>query len=114
MLKFLVIVQTATKGFDTMKIKLTTEDDENESPAAMTPTKKTKEDLERKKMSLLDRAVGILKEVNEAPTAAELSEEDAFGITAVKICCAKPSSLQEPGTISPVDGLTVSTTRGGT
>ena len=84
MLKFLVIVQTATKGFDTMKIKLTTEDDENESPAAMTPTKKTKEDLERKKMSLLDRAVGILKEVNEAPTAAELSEEDAFGMVVAK------------------------------
>ena len=46
MLKFLVILQTATKGFDTMKIKLTTEDDENESPATMTPTKKTKEDLD--------------------------------------------------------------------
>ena len=38
MLKFLVIVYNATKGFDTMKIKLT-EDDENVSPA-ITPTKK--------------------------------------------------------------------------
>ena len=85
MLKFLVIVQNATKGFDTMKIKVTTEDDENDSPATMTPTKKTKEDLDRKRMSLLDRAVGILKEVNEAPTpAAELSEEDAFGMVVVR------------------------------
>ena len=35
-------------------------------------------------MSLLDRAVGILKEVNEAPTAAELFEEDAFGMVVAK------------------------------
>ena len=52
MLKFLVIVYNATKGFDTMKIKLT-EDDENVSPAT-TPTKKIKEDCgktERSKRS---------------------------------------------------------------
>ena len=68
-----------------MKIKVTTEDDENDSPATMTPTKKTKEDLDRKRMSLLDRAVGILKEVNEAPTpAAELSEKDAFGMVVAR------------------------------
>jgi len=73
MLKFLIIVHNATKGFDTMKIKVT-EDDENEFPATMTPTKKTKEDFDRKRMKLLHRAVGILKKVNEAPTtAAELS-----------------------------------------
>ena len=83
MLKFLIIVHNATKGFDTMKIKLT-EDDENESPA-ITPTKKTKEDFDRKRMSVLDRAVGILQEVNEAPaTAAELSEEDAFGMVVAR------------------------------
>jgi len=85
MLKFLVIVQNATKGFDTMKIKVTTEDNENESPATMTPTKKTKEDFDRKRMLLLDRAVGILKEVNEAPTpAAKLSEEYTFGMVVAR------------------------------
>ena len=80
MLELLIIVHSATKGFDTMKIKLT-EDDENEFPA-INPTKKTKEDFDRKRMSVLDRAVGIiLKEVNEAPaTAAELFEKDAFGM----------------------------------
>ena len=85
MLKFFIIVQNATKGFDTMKMKVA-QDDENESPpATMTPTKKTKEDFDRKRMTLLDRAVGILKGVNEAPTtAAELSEEDAFGMVVAR------------------------------
>ena len=83
MLKFLIIVHNAPKGLDTMKVMLT-EDDENESPA-ITPTKKTKKDFDRKKMSVLDRPVGILKEVNEAPaTAAELSEEDAFGMVVAR------------------------------
>ena len=83
MLKFLIIVHNATKGFDTMKITLP-EDHENESPG-ITPTKKTKEDFDRKRMSVLDRAVGILKEVNEAPTTtAELSEEDAFGMVVAR------------------------------
>ena len=68
MLKFLIIVNNATKGFDTMKIKVM-QDDENEfPPTTMTPTKKTKVDFDRKRMTLLDRAVGILKEVNKAPT----------------------------------------------
>ena len=84
-LKFLVIVHNATKGFDTMKAIKVTEDDENESPATMTPTKKTKEDFNRKRMTLLDRAVRVLKEVNEAPaTAAELSEEEAFGVVVAR------------------------------
>jgi len=78
MLKFLIF-QNATKGFDTMKIKVTTEDDENESPATMTPTKTTKKDFDRMRMSLLNKAVAIFREVNELPTpAAELSEEDAL------------------------------------
>ena len=51
----------------------------------MTPTKKIKVDFDRKRMTLLDRAVGILKEVNEAPTtAAQLSEEDAFGMVVAR------------------------------
>lgn len=83
MLKFLIIVNSATKGFDTMEVK-STEDAENESPA-ITPTKKTKGDLERKRMSVLDRAVGILKEVHEAPTTApELTEEEAFGMVVAR------------------------------
>lgn len=82
MLKFLVIVHNSTKGFDTMKAIKVTEDDENESPATMTPMKKTKEDFNRKRMTLLDRAAG---EVNEAPaTAAELSEEEAFGVVVAR------------------------------
>ena len=52
MLKFLIIVRKATEGFDTMKIKVTTEDDENESPATMTPTKKTNEDFDSSKENL--------------------------------------------------------------
>ena len=51
MLKFLIIVWKATEGFDTMKIKVTTEDDKNESPAIMTPTKKTNEDFDRMRIS---------------------------------------------------------------
>ena len=51
MLKFLIIVWKTTEGFDTMKIKVTTEDDKNESPATMTPTKKTNEDFDRKRIS---------------------------------------------------------------
>ena len=36
-------------------------------------------------MSVLDRAVGILKEGNEGPsTAVELSEEDAFGMVVAR------------------------------
>ena len=52
MLKFLVIVHNATKGFDTMKTIKVTEDDENEFPATMTPTQKTKEDFDRNRMTL--------------------------------------------------------------
>ena len=90
MLKFLVIVHSATKGLDTMKTIKVTEDDENESPATMTPTKKTKEDFDRKRVTVLDRAMGVLKEVNEVPaTAAELSEEEAFGMVV-----ARTSSLE--------------------
>lgn len=37
MLKFLVIVHNATKGFDTMKTIKVTEDDQNECPATVTP-----------------------------------------------------------------------------
>lgn len=67
------------KGLSYNEKRIKTEDDENESPATMTPMKKTEEDFDRKRMSLLYQAVGILKEVNETPTpAAELSEEDAF------------------------------------
>lgn len=85
MLKLLFIVHNATKGFDTMKTVKVTKDDENESPATMTPTKKTKKDFDRKRMTLLDRAVGVLKEVNEAPaTAAEFSEEEAFGLVVAR------------------------------
>lgn len=47
----LIIVRKATEGFDKMKIKVTTEDDENEFPATMTPTKKTNEDFDRKRIS---------------------------------------------------------------
>ncbi|XP_068707610.1 uncharacterized protein [Montipora foliosa] len=84
MLKFLIIVNNATKGFDTMKIKVT-QDDENEFPPATMTPKKTKVGFDRKRMTLLDRAVGILKEVNEAPTtAAELSEEDMFGMVVAR------------------------------
>ncbi|XP_068742354.1 uncharacterized protein [Montipora capricornis] len=84
MLKFLIIVNNATKGFDTMKIKVT-QDDENEFPPATMTPKKTKVDFDHKRMTLLDRAVGILKEVNEAPTtAAELSEEDTFGMVVAR------------------------------
>lgn len=83
MLKFLIIVQNATKGFDIIKIKVKTEDDENKSPATMTPTKKTK--TERECHSSMELCVGILKEVNEAPTpATELSEEDAFGMVVAR------------------------------
>jgi len=35
-------------------------------PATMTSMKKTKEDFDLKRMTLLDRAAGISKEVNEA------------------------------------------------
>lgn len=83
MLKFLAIVHNATKG--AMKAIKVTEDDENESPATMTPTKKTKEDLNRKRMTLLDRVVVVLKEVNKAPArAAELSEEEALGVVVAR------------------------------
>lgn len=44
--------------------------------------------------SLLDRAVGILKEVNEAPTpTVELSEEDTFGMVVAR--CLFEAKFQE-------------------
>lgn len=67
MLKFLIIIHNATRSFDTMRIKLT-KVQENESPA-ITLTKKTKEDFDQKRMSVVDSADWILK-VNEAPTTA--------------------------------------------
>ena len=77
LLKFLVIVNNGTKGFDTMK-RPSTEDVENEENK--TP-KKIKEELERKRLLVLDKAVGIL---TNQTLAAALSEEEAFGMVVAK------------------------------
>lgn len=90
MLNFLVIVHNATKGFNTMEIKLT-EDGENLS-VTINPVKKIKEDFNQKRMSVLNRAVGLLKEVNEVPTTVvEPSKQDTVGMVVTKtLACSSP------------------------
>ncbi|KAJ7377195.1 hypothetical protein OS493_030395 [Desmophyllum pertusum] len=76
---------STTKGFDTMKKALTSievVEDDNGISAAKTPKKMLRQEFEKKKMLVLNKAVGI---VNEHKKASEpLSEEEHFGMIVAK------------------------------
>ena len=88
-LKFLATINTnfsTTKGYNTMNKESTsceTVEDGDEIATVKTP-KKMRGEVEKKKMLVLDKAVGILTEHNKATEPKQLTEEDYFCMLVAK------------------------------
>ena len=88
-LKFLATINTNvshTKGYDTMNKASTscvTVEDTDEIATVKTP-KKMRGEVEKKKMLVLDKAVGILNEHNKTTEPKQLTEEEHFGMLVAK------------------------------
>ena len=88
-LKFLATINaniSNTKGYDTMNKASTscvTVEDGDEIVTVKTP-KKMRGEVERKKMLVLDKAVGILNEHKKPTEPKQLTEEEHFGMLVAK------------------------------
>ena len=88
-LKFLATINTNvsnTKGYDTMNKASTscvTVEDADEIATVKSP-KKMRAEVEKKKMLVLDKAVGILNEHKKTTEPKQLTEEKHFGMLVAK------------------------------